>query len=63
MKKNELLTFIILSINFIVTGLVVERPGIISNVWIFVPLAFLAAFALTKYVFRVSRIMGKDEKK
>ncbi len=63
MNKNELLTFIILSTNFIVTGLVIERPGIINNVWIFVPLALLAAFALTKYIFRVSRIMRKDEKK
>lgn len=63
MKKNEILTFVILAINFVITGLVVERQGIIANNWIFFPLAILGAFALTKYVFNVSKRMGKDGKK
>ncbi|MDD4343805.1 MAG: hypothetical protein PHH19_05475 [Eubacteriales bacterium] len=63
MKKTELLTFIILSMNFIVTGLVIERPGIFSNTYVFVPLAFLTAYALTKYVFYISKNMGRGDKK
>lgn len=63
MKKNELMTFIILSVNFIVTGMVVEKPAFMSSNFVFVPLAFLAAYALTKYVFYISKGMGKGDKK
>lgn len=61
MRKNELLTFVILSLNFVITGMVVERTGYISNNYVFVPLAFISAFALTKYVFYVSDKMGKGK--
>jgi hypothetical protein len=63
MRKTELLTFIILSVNFIITGMVVERPGFMSSNFVFVPLAFLGAYALTKYVFYISKGMGKGDKK
>lgn len=63
MKKNEILTFIILSFNFLITGFVVERDGLLGNNYIFVAFVFLGAFALTKYVFRISNSMRKGGKK
>ena len=59
MKRTELITFLILAFNFIVTGMIAERPSFLSNDIIFTAAAIGAAYVLTKYVFYISKIMSK----
>lgn len=54
MSKKEKLTFIFLLINFLVTGMVIQRPAVLENDLVFGVIIIAAAYGLTKYVFYVS---------
>ena len=54
MSKKEWITFLILLVNFLVTGMVIQRPAVMENDLVFGVLIIAAAYGLTKYVFYVS---------